>query len=328
MKIDLSLDSSISLHCNSTIFRFCLGIWIRADLRAGLGCEIHGAIKNTVMLYTLLQNYLAIAPSIQLSHPDLRRLLRTSGITLMASWDDDDFEPTTNVVAARANFDDEEEDEGVLDSWDAPSEDESKPAPVVATKKKGTLKDALKRREEENAAEEAARIEQLANAAPAETPAERRERLKAAEMRSDLNNAADLFGAAHITEADKTLLKSQIKGATLSDILEPRPQTKDDFASVVAQLAQGIKELSNDRQYAQFIQDLTKALCEPLSAEDTKKIQTSLNVMVNAKNLAEKGGPAKKKKAAAKPGLAKMGAQTSAYTRSLDTNRLDDDYDE
>lgn len=246
----------------------------------------------------------------------------------MASWDDEDFEPTTTVVAARGKFDDEEDDEGVLDSWDAPSEDESRPAVAVATKKKGNIKEALKRREEEHAVEEAARLERLANAAPEETPAERRERLKAAELESDLNNAADLFGAAHITEADKTLLKSQIKGATLSDILEPKPKTKEEFASAAAQLAQGITTLSADRQYAQFIQDLTKALCEPLSAEDTKKVQTSLNIMVNAKNLAEKGGPAKKKKAAAKPGLAKMGAQTSAYTRSLDSSRLDDDYDE
>lgn len=247
--------------------------------------------------------------------------LRSQG---MASWDDEDFEPTT-AVASRGKFDDEEDDEGVLDSWDAPSEDESKTVSAAPTKKKGNIKEALKRREEEQAAEEAARLERLANAAPEETPAERRERLKAAELESDLNNAADLFGAAHITEADKTLLKSQTKGATLSDILEPRPKTKEEFASVAAQLAQGITELGNDRQYPQFIQDLIKALCDPLSAEDTKKVQTSLNVMVNAKNLSEKGGPTKKKKAAAKPGLAKMGAQTSAYTRSLD---MDDGYDE
>lgn len=249
--------------------------------------------------------------------------------TAMASWDDEDYEPTVQAAAAtRGKFDDEEDDEGVLDSWDAPSEDESTQAPVASTKKKGTLKDALKRREEEQAAEEAARLERLKNALPEETPAQRRERMKAMELESDLNNAADLFGAAHITEADKTLLKSQTKGATLSDILEPRPKTKEDFADVATQLAQGITELGSDRQYPQFLQDLVKALCDPLSAEDTKKIQTSLNVLVNGKNLAEKGGPAKKKKAAAKPGLAKMGAQTSAYTRSLDTSRLDDDYDE
>ena len=247
----------------------------------------------------------------------------------MASWDDEDYEPTAATSAPiRGKFDDEEEDEGVLDSWDAPSEDEKPSAPVAQQKKKGTLKDALKRREEVQAAEEAARLEALGNAAPEETAAERRERQKQMELESDLNNAADLFGAAHITEEDKTLLKAHVKGATLSDILEPRPKTKEEFENVTAQLALGITDLKNERQYPQFIQDLVKGLCEPLSAEDTKKVQASLNVMVNAKNLAERGGPAKKKKAAAKPGLAKMGAQTSAYTKSLDSSRLDDDYDE
>lgn len=247
----------------------------------------------------------------------------------MASWDDEDYEPAATTSApTRGKFDDEEDDEGVLDSWDAPSEDEKPNVPALPSKKKGTLKDALKRREEEQAAEEAARLEAQRNAAPAETPAERRERMKQMELESDLNNAADLFGAAHITEEDKTLLKSQTKGATLSDILDPRPTTKDEFASVCTQLATGITDLGTERQYPQFIQDLVKALCEPLTAEDTKKVQASLNVMVNAKNLAERGGPAKKKKAAAKPGLAKMGAQTGAYTKSLDSSRLDDDYDE
>lgn len=245
----------------------------------------------------------------------------------MASWDDEEFE-TTSVAVPRGKFDDEEDDEGVLDSWDAPSDEEKSNVPVPQAKKKGTLKDALKRREEEQAAEDAARLDRIRNAVPEETPAERRERLKAMELESDLNNAADLFGAAHITDADKTLLKSQIKGATLSDILEPKPTTKEEFTSVATQLAQGICELGSDRNYPQFMQDLVKALCEPLSAEDTKKVQTSLNVLVNAKNLSERGGPAKKKKAAAKPGLAKMGAQTGAYTKSLDTNRLDEDYDE
>lgn len=247
----------------------------------------------------------------------------------MASWDDEDFEAAAAPAAVtRGKFDDEEDDEGILDSWDAPSEDEKPSVPAPQPKKKGTLKDALRKREEEAAEKEAARLEALNNQAPEETPAERRERMKQMELESDLNNAADLFGGSHITEEDKTLLKSQVKGTTLSDILEPRPTTAADFASVATQIAQGITDLSTDRNYPQFIQDLVKALAEPLTAEDTKKVQASLNVMVNAKNLSERGGPAKKKKAASKPGLAKMGAQTSAYTKSLDSSRLDDDYDE
>lgn len=244
----------------------------------------------------------------------------------MANWDDEDFDAAPAAAApVRGKFDDEEDDDDVLESWDAPSEDEKSKVPAPQPKKKGTLKDALKRREEEQALAESNRS---AIAEPEETPQQRRERQKAMELESDLNNAADLFGAAHITEADKTLLKSQVGGSTLSDILEPRPQTKEEFASVVKLLVQGITELGASPRYAELVQDLTKGLCEPLSAEDTKKVQTSLNVLVNAKNLSEKGGPTKKKKAANKPGLAKMGAATSAYTKAMDTSRLDDDYDE
>jgi translation initiation factor 3 subunit J len=249
----------------------------------------------------------------------------------MASWEDDDFEVGTTVGRATAGgrFDDEEEDDDVADAWDAESEDESKQAAVVApAKKKGTLKEALKRREELTAAEEAAREEARANAAPEETPEERRLRQKEMELQSDLNNAADLFGAAHITEEDKTLLKSQIKGATLSDILDPAPKTRDEFAEACKTLVTGITTLGKAKEYPQFMVDLVKGLCEPLNAEDTRKVQASLNVLVNAKNLAEKGGPQKKKKAAGKPGLAKMGAATASYNKALDTSRLDDGYDD
>ena len=230
----------------------------------------------------------------------------------MANWDDEDFEPA--VTTTRGRFDDEEDDDDVLESWDAPSEDE-KPKVLAPAKKKGTMKDALKRREEEEALQEAQR---LANAQPDETPQQRKERMKAMELEADLNNAADLFGAAHITEADKTFLKSQTGGSTLSDILEPKPQTKEEFNQVVKLLVQGLITLGSSPNYADMVQELTKGLCDPISAEETRKVQASLNVLVNAKNLAEKGGPAKKKKAAGKPALAQMGAATSAYTKSMD----------
>ncbi|ORY76649.1 eukaryotic translation initiation factor 3 subunit J [Protomyces lactucae-debilis] len=249
----------------------------------------------------------------------------------MASWEDEDYDlvASTGKAVAHGKFDDEEDDDDVAEAWDAESEDESKTTAAVApTKKKGTLKDALKRREELQAAEEAAREEARLTAAPEETPEERRLRQKQKELESDLNNAADLFGAAHITEEDKTLLKSQIKGATLSDILDPAPKTKDEFAEVCKTLTQGLTTLGKSREYPQFMVDLVKGLCEPLNAEDTRKVQASLNVLVNAKNLAEKGGPQKKKKAAGKPGLAKMGAATASYNRALDSSRLDDDYDD
>jgi len=250
----------------------------------------------------------------------------------MGSWDDeedDDVGTGAGVinVQTRGKFDDEEDDEGVLDSWDAPEEDE-KPAVAQVSKKKGTIKEALKKREEAEAAEELAQAERRRNAEPEETPEERRQRQRARELESDLNNAADLFGAAHITDADKTLLKAHVKGATLSDLLDPKPATKEDFATLATKVSEGLTTLGKELHYVDFLQKLVTALCDPISAEDTKKIQTSLNVLVNAKNLAERGGPAKKKKAANKPALPKMGAQTGAYTRSLDTNRLDDDYDE
>ena len=158
------------------------------------------------------------------------------------------------------------------------------------------------------------------------------------ELQADLNNAADLFGEVHITEADKTLLKAQTGGGALSDLLEPAPKTKDEFDDVRKQLAPALKALSATKarnigdHYAGFVTELTKALVEPMSAEELKKLQSSLNVIVNAKNLAEKGGPKKgNKRAIAKPQVGAMGGAKTAYTKPLDTARRDlddDDYDD
>lgn len=270
------------------------------------------------------------------------------------SWDDEDFEtadvttgatpaPAVASAAGRAvgRFDDEEQ-EDVLDSWDAPSDEEGASgggsAAAYPAKKKGTLKDALARRAEQEAEDAARRQAALRDAGPEETATERRERQRAMELQADLNNAADLFGEVHITEADKTLLKSQTGGGALSDLLEPPPKTKDEFEDVRKQLAPALKALSTTKAryigelYAGFVQELAKTLVEPLSAEELKKLMSSLTVIVNAKNVAEKGGPKKaNKKAAAKPSVGTMGAAKSAYTKPLDTARrdLDDDgYDD
>ena len=265
------------------------------------------------------------------------------------SWDDEDFDttdvtasqaptPALNSVAGRAKgrFDDEEQEE-VLDSWDAPSEDENaatNTSTAYPAKKKGTLKDALARRAEQEAEEAARRQAALRNAGPEETAGQRRERERAMELQSDLNNAADLFGEVHITEADKTLLKSQTGGGALSDLLEPAPRTKDEFDDVRKQLAPALKALSTTKArnigecYAGFVTELTKHLVEPMSAEELKKLQSSLTVIVNGKVLAEKGGPKKaNKKAAAKPQVGTMGAAKTAYTKPLDTARRDYDDD-
>ncbi|BFZ57856.1 Translation initiation factor 3 subunit J component [Savitreella phatthalungensis] len=262
------------------------------------------------------------------------------------SWDDEEFEVDTGAGApvgvsrgttsavgggGRGRFEDEEQ-EDVADAWDASSGDEGGAGAVggaYPAKKKGTLKEALARRQEQEAAAAAARSEAMRNAGPAESASERAERQRAQELAADLNNAADLFGEVHITEEDKTLLKAQTGGGTLSDLLEPTPTTKEAFDDVGLQLAHALKVLGKSRHYPAFVLDLVKALAQPLSAEDTKKIQTALNVAVNAKNTAEKGGPKKQnKKAVAKPVVGNMGNAKSAYTKSLDSSRLDDDYDD
>jgi translation initiation factor 3 subunit J len=138
-------------------------------------------------------------------------------------------------------------------------------------------------------------------------------------LAADLEMARELIGS--------TKLKST-NGET--EISSFQPKTKEEFDEFSTRLATIITAVGSSPQYPMFLAGLVKAIAEPLSSDDVKKVTSGLTTLGNEKLKAEKaaGGKAKKgKKPALAVGTAKSVAakfDTTDYSRS----GFDDDDDD
>ncbi|KAJ4411199.1 Translation initiation factor 3 subunit J component [Didymella pomorum] len=233
-------------------------------------------------------------------------------------WDDEesgsDSGSPAPVIARRGKFDDEEEDD-VLDSWDAAEDSE------VEREKAKKAADAKAKAEAEaraNHKTKAERIEEHRQAAlrrrqeeedyedEDETEEEKRLRLRQAEQEASRAQAEELFGELSVGKSKSA------KAITVSDSSDPtnsidlsamplfNPNTKDQFLKLRETLIPLLANNSKKGQYSLFLQEFCKGIAKELPSDQIKKIASGLTTLSNEKmkeeKAAEKGG--KKTKAA------------------------------
>ncbi|KAK4705345.1 translation initiation factor 3 subunit J, partial [Phenoliferia sp. Uapishka_3] len=246
----------------------------------------------------------------------------------MSDWDASDNEEAAAPAAApkapalpikKSKYADEDaSDEDVKDDWDASDSDSEKKAapkptgPAPPVRAKGITKQKIAEKE----AAEKARAAEIA-ARRDDDPQARKAREKAAMLKADMANAADLFGGMNVGEPD---------------IFSMRCQSLPDFEEFSTLLADKILSTKGDHPlYAQFMLHFMKQLAAPISGDDVKKCGSALTTIANEKQKAAKDAASGKKKGkgAAKPGL---GASKTVGSGRADTSlyeeTLDDDYDD
>jgi translation initiation factor 3 subunit J len=267
-------------------------------------------------------------------------------------WDDEDegstspSSPQVAPIARRSKFDDEEEDDDVLDSWDAAedSEVEREKAKKAAEAKakaeaeaKANHKSKAQRIEEHRqAALRRRQMEEDGETDEEETEAERRERMRQAEIDASRAQAEELFGELSVANKTRTG-----KAVTITDESDPgnaidlsslsifNPNTKDQFTKLRETLTPLIAANSKKGQYSLFLQEFTKQIAKDLPSEQIKKIASGLTTLSNEKmkeeKAAEKGGK-KTKAAKTKTTLnASRDVGVRADTRAYDDEDFGDD---
>ncbi|KAI3406995.2 HCR1 [Candida oxycetoniae] len=277
------------------------------------------------------------------------------------AWDDDDFDiPTKNKAAV--SWEDEEDDDPLLDSWDIDPEEDAK-------KKKAEKEAEAKRKAEIKAKEEAAKRVKEAKRKELEKfdgldPATRKEMLRKAELTSDLNNAADLFGGLGVAgDADggndddfdineHPREKERRRAALLAASKKPaltkdspltdhplfQPVNKQEYEKLRKALGTTLTALNNDSSllYASSLAiDLIRDLAQPLSLENTRKVISTLNVVLKDKERQERQARLQKAGGTATGGAGKKKAKPAAKTNvggfkkdGLGGDDFDDDFDD
>jgi len=216
----------------------------------------------------------------------------------------------------------DEEDDGPASDWEASSEEEEKPtasAHVEPPKKKGTLKAKLAQKEAERAARIAAGEDEDYDSDAVLDPREKARLDKERELNADLNNAADLLGAAAF---------GGTSSAELDSLLSFQPRTKDDFIKFSNQIIEVvIKRHQSKPLYPTFIEHLARELAMPLKDVEVRKVASGLTTLANEKQKEQrdKASGKKKPKTAAKPALGAAKAMGKADTGVYD-EALDDDF--
>ncbi|KAL1958786.1 hypothetical protein VTO42DRAFT_3905 [Malbranchea cinnamomea] len=262
-------------------------------------------------------------------------------------WDDEEEQTAPAsprlYTAPRRRFDDEEESDEVLDSWDAAEDSEAereKAAKAAEAKAKAEAEAAaqkkskaqrIKEHQERRKAQKAAEDDDSSE----EDEAARRARLKATEKESDLKHAEDLIG-----DIDLNQKRSGPKSAVIADPNDPtksidlgtiplfRPATKQQFQDLTSTLIPLLTAQSKKPQYALWVQDFARQLVKDLPSADIKKVASALTTAGNEKlkeeKAAEKGGKKSKgsKKATLVGGREATRADLTAYD---DVDDLDDD---
>ncbi|KAI5961934.1 HCR1 [Candida theae] len=256
------------------------------------------------------------------------------------AWDDEDFDIPSNSKTS-ASWEDEEDDDPLLESWDVDPEEEAK-------KKKAAKEAEAKAKAEQKAKEDEARkkkekkrqeMEQFDNL----DERSKRELLKKAELSADLNNAADLFGGlgvagdgdgddddfdinehprekARRAEAAAAAAAASRKPVLTKDTpLEDhplfQPTNKQEYEKLRKAVGTALTTLNEDSSllYASSLAiDLIRDLTQPLSVENTRKVISTLNVIIKDKERQERLARLKKTGGTASGGAGKKKAKPAA----------------
>ncbi|KAH9481227.1 Eukaryotic translation initiation factor 3 subunit J [Psilocybe cubensis] len=227
------------------------------------------------------------------------------------------------VVPAKKKWEGEDEEESdPVSDWEESSEEESEEEvkPVVAPpKKKGTLKAKL-------AEKEAAKANKKDGSTGSDDydsdavldPREKARLDKERELKADLNNAADLLGAAALGGTSSSELDS---------LISFQPRTKEDFVVLSDRIIEFIiKKHHSKPLYHTFVEHHARALAAPLKDVEVRKVASGLTTLANEKQKEQrdKASGKKKPKGASKPGL----GGTKSLARAKDTELYDEALDD
>ncbi|CAK7902614.1 eukaryotic translation initiation factor 3 subunit J [[Candida] anglica] len=255
------------------------------------------------------------------------------------SWDDEDFDiPSKAAPAAAASWEDEEDDEPLLEeSWDV-DEYEVKRKKAEAEAAKKAEKEALKKKQDEAKAKKLAgknKGEPVLLDVDLMDEDARAEALKRAQMTSDLNNAADLFGGLGVAgdeEFDLTAHPRERAAAAKAPVQAParmtkdtpiethpvfQPTNKEEFVKLRKTLAPVLIDLAQDSlmNYSSGLAvDLIRDIAEPLSLENVRKVISTLNIVIKDKEKAERLARLKKAGGTATGGAGKKKAKPAVKT--------------
>lgn len=220
----------------------------------------------------------------------------------------------------------------IQSDWEESSseEEEAAPAPTAAAppKKKGTLKAKLAEKEAAKAAAKNGKDDSDEYDSDAVLdPREKARRDKERELKADLNNAADLLGAAALGGLCLALFSSWIgfdslilgtSSTELDSLISFQPRTKEDFAAFSDKIIEYlIKRHQNKPLYHTFVEHHAKALSLPLKDVEVRKVASGLTTLANEKQKEQrdKASGKKKPKGSAKPALGGL----KASARYVDT---------
>ncbi|KAK0236113.1 eukaryotic translation initiation factor 3 subunit J [Armillaria nabsnona] len=211
----------------------------------------------------------------------------------------------------------DEDDDAPVSDWEDSSEEEEEKAPsasVAPPKKKGTLKAKIAEKEAAKAARKNEEDEYDSDSVL--DPREKARREKELELNADLNNAAELFGAAALGGTTSKELDS---------LLSFQPRTKEDFIQLSSRIIEVvIKRHQNKPLYPAFVEHFVREMALPLKDVEVRKAASGLTTLANEKQKEQrdKASGKKKPKATSKPalGAAKVASRvdTSIYDEALD----------
>lgn len=211
------------------------------------------------------------------------------------SWDDEAISGSMGNDDAVLMDSWDADDEPILDSWDAEETTEKKHEP----KKKELTKKTESKHKSSSVDKTLLDLESLDEKT-------RKELIKKAELESDLNNAADLFGGLGVAEKhprELAMEKEMERAALLQHTFltkdtpfEDHPlianaETKRDYQDLRKALAQAITPLNkkSSLNYSSSLTiDLIKDIAKPMSVESIRQTIATLNVLMKEKEKEER----------------------------------------
>ncbi|KAI9665094.1 MAG: Translation initiation factor 3 subunit J component [Bathelium mastoideum] len=275
------------------------------------------------------------------------------------TWDDEseDSTPPSSPpapIARRSKFDDEEDSDEVLDSWDAAEDSEvEREKAAKAAAAKATAESEAKAAHRTKSQRIADNIQQHKQAA-ADTSSEededesdRRARLRKNEQDSDLKHAEDLFGDIDLNRKGLAVKPVSIVASTttnnttapsstpadptatidLASLPLFQPKTPAQFTALRDALVPLLTANAKKPQYSLWLQEFSKQLARELPSDQIRKAASGLTTLANERQKEEKAAEKGGKKSKAAKTKATLVAQRDVTTRA-DTAVYDDGLDE
>ncbi|CDK29393.1 unnamed protein product [Kuraishia capsulata CBS 1993] len=260
------------------------------------------------------------------------------------SWDDEDFDVKADeATAVSGAWDDDfkDDDDGeILESWDLDSDEEREKKRKQEAEVKAKKQAELEAKKAKEAAKKSGKKKLLEIDLVDEKT--RKEMLKDAELNSDLNNAADLFGGLGVADehpraaATRKILEAEKskpkfgKDTPLDAHPIFHPQNKADFEKLRKTLGPILTKLADESSLnytSSLAIDLIRDLCGPLTVESTRKVVSTINALVTTKAREERQARLSKAGGTATGGAGKKKAKAAAPKTASASFKQDEGHD-